>query len=365
MSLDCKECGSIGIAMPKLKLCTQCWIERAGPEVTTLTFSQLSMFLSCRRKAFWRYQEQLAPKIDAEALFLGKLVHGLLETHFTGIPQKESRLRPSDEVAAIARAMVTGYKARWGDRPLVPGDVHQPDNDFDVLTIEDEFAVPILNPATGAASRSFILRGKIDGLVRLRATDELMILEHKTASKIDGQYLEKLWMDFQTLIYVAAYRQMGVDVKGCVYDILAKPGIKRREGETEEEFDIRAMTLAAKNKSGKTTAKRQLPETIEEYSARLADACASPEAYHREILYFEPRRFEELAVELWELQREYAHARSTKVWPRNPQACYSYGSRCPYWALCASGDDPLMRSQFDHRPAHEELGQAKKEEAIF
>src|SRR5690606_11288211 len=71
---------------------------------------------------------------------------------------------------------------------------HYATDDFEIVALEKNFEGPIINPATGAASRSFVLAGKVDGIVRIGA--DYFILEHKTAGQLDGDYLEKLWTDF-------------------------------------------------------------------------------------------------------------------------------------------------------------------------
>ena len=128
------------------------------------------------------------------------------------------------------------------------------------------FEGPIINPATGAASRSFVLAGKVDGIVRIG--DDHYILEHKTAATIDADYLERLWTDFQIAIYSQYVEQaLGIPITGVIYNVLAKARLQQGKGETEEEYQARRAELLAKSKTGKTTAKRKLPESDEEFQA--------------------------------------------------------------------------------------------------
>jgi hypothetical protein len=53
--------------------------------------------------------------------------------------------------------MIRGYHARWS------GDA------LEVVAIEREFVAPLVNPTTGAASRTFCLAGKLDAIVRRTA----------------------------------------------------------------------------------------------------------------------------------------------------------------------------------------------------
>jgi len=86
-----------------------------------------------------------------------------------------------------ATAMMKAYAARYAAE------------EFEVVALEKTFQGPIVNPATGAASRSFVLAGKVDGIVRIG--DDYFLLEHKTAAQLDADYLERLWTDFQITIY--------------------------------------------------------------------------------------------------------------------------------------------------------------------
>ncbi len=74
--------------------------------------------------------------------------------------------------------MMTGYAARYTSE------------DFEVVALEKTFTGTIINPTTGAASRILGMAGKIDGIVR--RGNEYYLLEHKTASQVDGSYLERL-----------------------------------------------------------------------------------------------------------------------------------------------------------------------------
>ena len=82
----------------------------------------------------------------------------------------------------LATAMMPAYAARYAT------------DDFEVIALEKNFEGPIVNPATGAASRSFVLAGKVDGIVRIG--DEHFILEHKTAGagrrRLPGKALDRL-----------------------------------------------------------------------------------------------------------------------------------------------------------------------------
>ncbi len=68
-----------------------------------------------------------------------------------------------------------------------------------------------------------------------------------------------------------------------IYNVLLKSRLQQKTGESEAEFELRRMELAAKNKSGRSTAQRQLPESDEEIQARLAAWYSRDEAFAAEL----------------------------------------------------------------------------------
>ncbi len=145
----------------------------------------------------------------------------------------------------LATAMIRGYAERYGTE------------EFEIVEVEKEFVGEIRNPDTGRQSQTFRIAGKVDGIVRCH--DGLYLLEHKTASTVDASYLDKLWTDTQIALYCYYLRELGYPIVGVIYNVLLKSRLKQGKGETQVEYEVRHAELAAKNKSGKSTAKRQMP----------------------------------------------------------------------------------------------------------
>ena len=328
------------------------------PSKGVLTFSALNTFRNCPRKYKHRYLDALQPREKAESLSFGSVIHSALEIwyrssgeknrlwavldylddqypHCAGDPQEKA-------IWQLAQAMLTGYAARYADE------------NFEVVEIEKEFTGEIRNPETGRSSQTFLMAGKADGIVRLG--NELYLLEHKTASTVDANYLDKLWTDTQIALYCFYLRQQGYPIVGVLYNVLLKARLQQREGETQAEFEIRRAALAAKNKSGRSTAQRQMPETDEEFQARLADWYAKPEAFHRERIYLSEDRMQMLQEEVWEITQQYLDARRRGKWLLNTSNCFSYQRSCEYLTYCQSGFSSIVRDNlFDIAPPHEEL----------
>ena len=122
-----------------------------------------------------------------------------------------------------------------------------------------------------------------------------------------------------------------------IYNVLLKSRLKQSQGETQTEFEVRYAELAAKNKSGKSTAKRQLPESDEAYQARLAAWYARPGAFHREFVYLSEERLAMLQDEVWEITQQYLDAKRRGKWLLNTSNCFSFQRPCDYLQYCQSG----------------------------
>ena len=319
------------------------------------TYSMWSLFRNCRKAVEWRYLEQLVPLTRDRNLHFGSLIHECLQSWHERRDLAEvlaliDRLCPNrlqDENQRrdwhLAIAMMKAYTARYATE------------EFETIALEKNFEGPIVNPATGAASRSFVLAGKVDGIVRIGG--DYFVLEHKTASQLDSDYLERLWTDFQITIYSYFVEQtMGIPITGILYNVLVKAKLQQSKGETEQEFQERRAELLAKSKTGKSTAKRRMPETDEEFQQRLAEKYAEPTMLHREMLYLSRDRFDILRSELWELTQAFLDARRRGVFYQNTAFCFNYQRPCPYFALCRSNGNPNLIDNFYQRVApNEEL----------
>ena len=336
-----------------------------------LTYSALRLFQNCRRKYYLRYCENLVPIKKDTILFLGSVWHSVLEQWYKpGEPDaKVSAIHDLVDKSFPGRiadprqrrdwhlchAMFDGYRARF------------PEEDFDVLSVEQEFTAPIVNPGTGRSSRTFELRGKIDALV-LNESDELSIMEHKTAALLTGDYIERLPGDFQINIYCHALeRYLNRPISGAIYNVAQKAALRQSEGETEEEFQMRRAELISKSKLGRSSARRRLPESDEEFRARLTEKYRDPSMFHREHLYMSRQDTDRTQREIWELSQQILAARRSGFWSPNWDSCFHFGNRaCSYWPLCRSDNSSIVRDNFyTHASPNEELSNENEPETIF
>lgn len=319
-------------------------------QLETITYSALSTFKNCRKKYAWRYLEHLVPLQRDAALFFGDLIHNCLEVwHGTrSLASVHAYLETvqadtADRLNAVA--MIEAYAKHYAEERWA------------VVALEKPFEATVYNPATGAASRSFVMRGKVDGIVCEDGRN--YILEHKTASRIDAAYIERLWTDFQSKIYAHFISEAtGLKIYGVEYNVLTKARIAQRQGETEEAFQERYAAACAANKSGKSSAKREFPESNAEYRARLDEFYSRPGTFHRERLYFSKEDFDELRSELWELTQQLLEARKRSgAYYANSSQCFQWGKPCPYWKLCSNpkAQEFVISTEYQNKPAHSEL----------
>ncbi len=347
---------------------SQVMIAPQTSDKTLLTYSALNTFRNCPRKYKNRYVDQLRPRERAEALSFGSVIHTSIELWYRS---QNSASRLQDVLAYIddafenrvvdenmlaqwhlASAMMRGYADRY---------THE---EFEIVEVEKEFVGEIRNPDTGRQSQTFRIAGKVDAIVR--SHDGMYLLEHKTASTIDGNYLDKLWTDTQIALYCHYLRELGYPIVGVIYNVLLKSRLKQGRGETEEEYEIRRAELAAKNKSGKSTAKRQVPETGAEFQARLNEWYSRTESFHREFIYLSEDRLDMLQDEVWEITQQYLDAKRRGKWLLNTSNCFSYQRPCEYLAYCQSGFNPNVADNlYQIAPPHEELSRVDSESQPF
>lgn len=259
---------------------------------------------------------------------------------------------PSAEVDTIrAEELIRLYSARWNEEQLT------------TLAVEVEYRAPLVNPATGAPSRTFQRAGRIDVIVE-DADGRVWTVEHKTSGEDispGSDYFDRLRIDGQVSHYHAGARALGFDPHGCIYDVLGKP---RHEPLAATPIEARLYTKEKRNKAGEVTepsrlyaSQRAEDETLDAFRLRLREALlADPDAYLRraQVVRLEAD-MEDAAFDDWQTARAIREAELAGRWPRNPDACTRYGTRCFAWGVCTR---VATLDELPHAPAHSELSAA-------
>ncbi len=315
-----------------------------------ITISRQKTFRSCPRLHHLKYERLLEPvHEDRGAAGFGTLAHAGLEGWYLAHQQSVDPLvqmfeyLERDQVAGYelerARALLEGYHLRWQAE------------DLEVLAVEAEFRAPLINPDSGAASRTYTLAGKLDAIVRDR-DGRTWIMEHKTSSEdisLGSDYWKRLRIDGQVSAYFDGAAALGFEVDGVLYDVLARPAQRPLQKTADPKY----------NKDGALRAGQRLTdETPEEFGDRIRAAIAEdPNRYYQRGTVV--RLEQELADarwDTWHTARLIREAELSGRHIRNPDACKSYGRMCGFFSACvgeASLDDP---HEFRRREsAHPEL----------
>ena len=336
-----------------------------------ITNSQVRCFRRCAREHYQSYVLGYRPVVEEESLYFGSLMHVGLEAWWRQ-PDPEQRLpdaieslrgKARDEFDLVrAGVLLQGYDARWGGEPL------------EALAVEREARVPLINPATGAASRTYELAFKLD-VVALDLRDQrVKLIEHKTSSQDIGAgstYWKRLTLDPQISTYVAGARAAGFMVSECVYDVIGKPGLRPGTVPLTDETGCKIVHDAAgervRTKAGKwrETASsadgyvlQTRPETADEFRARLLDhVAADPSRYYQRgtVVRLEEEE-RDAAHDLWTTARLIREAELEGRHPKNADACERYGRLCSFFDVC-TGTASLEDEARFRRVAnvHEEL----------
>ena len=283
-------------------------MERAPVVRGLLTKSRLSAARQCQRLHDILYVQGYRSVDESAPLRFGTLMHSALES----VWKREPVVFPTEADAfdmAKLRPMIAGYQARW--------DLDQ----YEVLGIEKEFRVPLINPDTGASSKTFELGGKFDLLLREKSTGRMTIGEHKSSSEDltpGGAFWSRTRMDSQLSIYFIGAKALGYDPSAIMFDVLAKPAIRRLE----------------------VNSKRSVPETAEEFEARVVEKIAAePDRYYArgEVVRLESD-VEEAMRDVWQSAQQLRDAARLGRSPRNPDACSKWGRLCQFFPVCSGAE---------------------------
>jgi hypothetical protein len=247
---------------------------------------------------------------------------------------------------AMVRALMAVYHETWETRY----------KEYEILSVEKEFRFPLMNPETGANSKTFEEAGMMDVLMRHRPTGRIVVNEHKTTQDSvapDSDYWDRLRMDTQCSKYFLAahYEKLGGDVNGILYDVIRKPGNRPLAIPLLDPDGVKivldATNQRVRTKDGKKwresgdTEKGYVlqtrPETPAEFETRLLEVIRADQWNYfaqREVPRLDQDILEYMS-DAWALSQQILYFRNRNIWPRNPDACNQFGV-CPMFDLCTN-----------------------------
>jgi hypothetical protein len=334
------------------------------------------------------YVEALRPAVDAEPLRLGTAWHKGLEI------LENPDIAEEDRVAEAVAQATAVYETipDWADptdwaveREVIANALaayawYYPAgmSEYETVATELEFELPLRNPETGHSTPNFVRVGKIDRIIRSKATGAILIQENKTTGKgIDSgsSYWDRLRKDTQSKFYIQAARDLAGDgirsdllgVSGLLHDVFHKPTIKPSkltQGETAKFVEtgdycgqnfVRSYEITpgptpesrlyvdgvqAEIEPGKKEGTFAVRETPAMYGARLLqDITQRPEFYFaRREIAFTDQELKAFEFQVWALQRNMAEMERTGHYYENEQSCEAT-FKCPYCVLCYANVD--------------------------
>lgn len=236
---------------------------------------------------------------------------------------------------------------------------------WQIISAEETYALPIVNPESGRTSRTFSQGGRFDLIVRKQNSDELMLVEHKSASEEIADpaapYWKRLAIDSQVSAYALANWQLGRKVTGTLYDVIRKPTIRPKQ---IAKADV-AKLMSERRYCGFDVSDEEIAE------AAANDYRETPRLYGLRLLrdifdepakYFQRRSVPrldgdmlEFAGELWTVARDIRETQKTAAHYRNSGACMNFGRACEYLPLCCGDDTPDSDRWQVRRSAHPEV----------
>lgn len=321
-------------------------------ELTVLTHSAMSSYKSCPRRFAYAYIDGIRKDRTSAPLRFGGNFHNGLDWLAQGVSLDDvcHRIRAAyaeapewalaedggldewlTECETVVRLLL-GYAWRWSE------------DKSEIIATEQVFDVPIVNPETGRASRTFRLQGKIDKIVRLEC-GRIAVREHKTTGDDISplsDYWKRLRVDQQISTYMLAALSLGHQVETVEYDVIRKPGIEPKK---LVKADVKLWEETGKYFGEEFAGPLPERESPEMYGARLAaDIVNRPDFYFARMEI--PRLaadIEEFRVELWQIAEQVRESRAASRWFRNTDACLR-PYRCEFFEPCMAGAYPLTET---------------------
>lgn len=326
--------------------------ETASTKKPLLTNSRLAAMRSCPRRHFYRYELGLTRSRSETPLRFGGVFHAGLEAYRTCKSSDQAIDKATAGYAIVpdwADPLDWGYECETVRNLLAGHFWRYGDDNLEFVAIERPFEIPLVNPASMRPSRSFLLAGKIDAIVKL-PDGRLAVLEYKTSSEdigTDSEYWRRLRCDQQISLYVIGARALGFDVATVIYDVTRKPTISQTQVAELDAEGIKIVVDTAGNRVYNANGKprqtgdtaqgytlKSRPMTVEEWGKKLLDDIgARPDFYfaRREIPRLEDE-LEDFRLELWQQAGALREAQKTGRWFRNVgrMTC----GHCQYADLC-------------------------------
>ena len=289
-----------------------------------LSYSQIATFLDCRRKYFLKYKKNLISKIMNPNFIFGNAIHegvqflykkksNYLKLTLKNFENEKIKARKNLIVSAeneqklieqesVIRGLLPSYQEHY--KIFLKDTTHLKNEYEGTYKISDNIKIFI----------------KLDNLVKIKKG--LYIHELKTTKVLNTDYVKNVRNDLQTNIYFYIYNiiESKNKVKGILYDIIKKPGIRLKQNESEVQF-----------------------------LNRLLDYYKDGQSFHMEQINIPLLSKDRILEIIKGVGKDIINCNNdiNSFYP-NERYCYVW-SRCEYYDICHIGENKQTLSIFTNR----------------
>lgn len=209
------------------------------------------------------------------------------------------------------------------------------------MDVERVVSMPVINPETGRASRSFVFMGVLD----LEEGDK--IAEYKGTRHPD-RFITRLAIGYQAELYALARQHDGHEVVEIEYRIIARPGLKYSHPKyryavtkPNRKTAIRVLDDCEEAKKLATMQGADVEERVtgdatrDAYEQRCLEWIAEDATRIRSYPYFVSQvKLQQAKWFVWECSKRILDSRANNRWIPNTGACFAYDRPCMFQPLC-------------------------------
>lgn len=330
-------------------------------DVHTITNSEISAMDHCMKKWYFGYDQQLMSKAPSAPLDIGSATHEGIELYYTN---------PDLTADEIISQTISKYEEsqlefeRKGGWPKDPSEQEEEKtlissmlreyiretaalDNFKIVSLEEEFNLPLINPYTKQEEPNLRLLGKIDGWCSINSYN--FLLEHKTAASMQGDW----WWKYLNQVYLYIYamqRKHDISFTGAYINLLIKKVPSKPKFTKKGELSKAACNATVESFTRGLIENGKDPKDFQEELSKLAERGNA--FIFRKAIYLNQDELKEAELRVWHaMQRKltdtyYARHRS--------DLC---NRMCSFKSLCTH-DIPEIREELyiKREKRHAELG---------
>lgn len=280
--------------------------------------SAIQEFLTCNAKFRHSYLRKMFPRKKQDFFVFGEALHRFKEVFYRTQDGKLALKQVGDIFEKVDKgllnreethSLMVDLQTALGIATAYPLFYKQDFDEYDKFLTEQKFCFKLEN------GHEYF--GTIDCLLKDHAGD-WWIGETKTAaaSTINDDYFERVKIDSQVSGYMHGGKSiLGFFPRGVIYDVIKKPSIRLKMGESLSAFQKRVF---------------------QEYTQFAKEK----EYFQRQQLMVATHRLDEWLRDVNHITTLMATKiqNKDKTWIKNTGACRAYFGTCPYMTACIQGD---------------------------